>query len=970
MAITAVIKKFSLTLSMLVAMLGLLVIVGWHLHSTLLIQVYPDFLPMQYNTALGFIFSGLAIIALQSSRIRLAQIFSVTVLLIGGLTLWQIVTGLNLHIDQLFMQHYVVVKTDTPGRMAPNTALCFLLSGFTVLVFTLPLSAKVKGLVHDILPSAIVALALMALAGYILGLESAYGWGNLSRMAVHSSAGFFVLGLALFLLPVPGQKINVLPIVGLTLLALMLTLWQLLITSELAIKQGQVQQRAEQFRNALAINLKIETKAWQRMADRWEQHGGTPRLAWQSDALAYLSDREYLVVARYAADTQSIWMVRSEHVNASRVIEALPQNMCQTAASAPLKLISDPQLGALLIDVTPLRKAGRSDGCVVAITSLNREIDDARATISAKQFPLTILQAGDDRPVFSEASNGVWHAEAKLQEAGLNLIVRLIPTQQQLASGVLPTIVPIVGIALITLVLLSLYWPKTARKNAIVARGYQNRLQLESELRHQAIEMAPHAMVLVDQNGVIELINLQTEKIFGYARADLLGQSIDILLPERFRDQHPHHRGLFFKTPGSRAMGSGRDLYARRQDGTEFPVEVGLAPLPTPETGVIKVLASIVDISERKRSERLLLRSNQRFAMASEAAGLGFWGWNITTNTLEWDDEMFRLYGRQRTDGDLPYALWANNLHPDDRVMSEQILNDAVKGIRVFDTKFRILLPDGTIRHIQANASVTRDAEGNALEMFGINMDITKRILHEQRLIESAHELARINEELDHFAYVASHDLKSPLRGIDQLATWIAEDMGEALNSNTQEHLRLMRSRIKRMEMLLDDLLAYSRVGRADDAIVQVNTRELVANIFDLAADSEIHLILAENMPTLQTKKVPLELVFRNLIGNAIKHHHKTQGTITISARQIADGFEFEVSDDGPGIPPEHQQRVFAMFQTLKPRDEIEGSGIGLALVKKAVETMGGRIMLESDGQHGSTFRFTWPTINHEGEVA
>jgi len=659
-------------------------------------------------------------------------------------------------------------------------------------------------------------------------------------------------------------------------------------------------------------------------------------------------------------------MVRSEDVKASHVIKALPQNLCQTAASAPLKLMSDPQLGALLIDVTPLSKAGRSDGCIVAVTSLNREIDDARATINAKQFPLTILKAGDDRPVFGEASNGVWHAEAELQEAGLNLIVRLIPTQAQLASGMLPTIV---GIALVALVLLSLYWPKTARKNAIVALGYQNRLQLESELRHQAVEMAPHAMVLVDQNGVIEMVNLQTEKIFGYVRADLLGQSIDILLPERFRDQHPHHRGVFFKTPGSRAMGRGRDLYARRQDGTEFPVEVGLAPIPTPVVGVVKVLASIVDISERKQYEELLLKSNQRFAMASKAAGLGFWGWNITTNTLEWDDEMFRLYGRQRTDGDLSYTLWANNLHPDDRVMSEQILNDAVKGIRVFDAEFRILLPDGSIRYIKGNASVTRDAEGNALEMFGINMDITKRILHEQGLIKSANELARINEELDNFAYVASHDLKSPLRGIDQLATWIAEDMGDALNSDTQEHLQLMRSRIKRMEMLLDDLLAYSRVGRSDDAIVQVNTRDLVANIFDPTTTRKaIHLSIAADMPVLKTKKVPLELIFRNLISNAIRHHDKAQGTITISAHPISTGFEFEVKDDGPGIPPEHQQRVFAMFQTLKPRDEIEGSGIGLALVKKAVESVGGTITLKSNGQQGCAFCFTWPTTNNDKE--
>jgi signal transduction histidine kinase len=166
--------------------------------------------------------------------------------------------------------------------------------------------------------------------------------------------------------------------------------------------------------------------------------------------------------------------------------------------------------------------------------------------------------------------------------------------------------------------------------------------------------------------------------------------------------------------------------------------------------------------------------------------------------------------------------------------------------------------------------------------------------------------------------------------------------------------------------MLLDDLLAYSRVGRADDEIVEVNARELVQDIFASSANKDFRLILADDLPVLQTKKVPLELVFRNLIGNAIKHHDKAQGTIHITVRRATDGIEFEVKDDGPGIPLEHQQRVFAMFQTLKPRDEIEGSGIGLALVKKAVESMGGAITLESDGHQGCSFKFTWPTISHQ----
>lgn len=257
------------------------------------------------------------------------------------------------------------------------------------------------------------------------------------------------------------------------------------------------------------------------------------------------------------------------------------------------------------------------------------------------------------------------------------------------------------------------------------------------------------------------------------------------------------------------------------------------------------------------------------------------------------------------------------------------------------------------------NTLLDQKVSQRTLELSTVNQEL----LTAKNILEvNIAELTQVNYELANFAYASSHDLKSPLRGIDQLATWITEDLGDNLNPGTQEHLRLMRSRIKRMEMLLDDLLAYSRVGRSKDDIVEVNTRALLEDIFDLTASgAAIKLILADDLPVLRTKKVPLELVFRNLIGNAIKHHDKPQGTITISGRAIGDAFEFTVQDDGPGIPLEHQERVFAMFQTLKPRDQIEGSGMGLAIVKKAVETSGGSISLESDGKHGCTFRVVWP---------
>jgi signal transduction histidine kinase len=232
----------------------------------------------------------------------------------------------------------------------------------------------------------------------------------------------------------------------------------------------------------------------------------------------------------------------------------------------------------------------------------------------------------------------------------------------------------------------------------------------------------------------------------------------------------------------------------------------------------------------------------------------------------------------------------------------------------------------------------------------------------EQRVIKRTAELTRTIQDLDQFAYVASHDLKTPLRAIDSLASWIAEDAGDLLPEASQEHLRKLRGRVKRLEGLLNDLLAYSRAGREHEERQQINTRKLVNYIAQMIEPPpEFEIIAAPDLPILLTNRVPLETVLRNLISNAINHHHRDQGKVFVSAREAGDWVEFRVEDDGPGIAPIFHERIFGMFQTLRPRDEGEGSGMGLALVKKIVENFGGKVGIISTEGDGSIFWFTWP---------
>lgn len=232
----------------------------------------------------------------------------------------------------------------------------------------------------------------------------------------------------------------------------------------------------------------------------------------------------------------------------------------------------------------------------------------------------------------------------------------------------------------------------------------------------------------------------------------------------------------------------------------------------------------------------------------------------------------------------------------------------------------------------------------------------------ELQVDERTKELRRSNQDLDQFAYIASHDLKAPLRAIDHLSTWLLEDVGHLLPDRSHEHLEKMRSRIKRMEGLLDDLLTYSRAGRFRGEAASVDIRELVARVIETVSPPEGFAVHVDGeLPILYTYSAPLETVLRNLVNNAIKHHDQANGNIRISARMMDEMVEFSVSDDGPGIDPAFHDRIFQMFQTLRPRDQVEGSGIGLAVVDKIVTSVGGTVSLESSSGKGATFHFTWP---------
>jgi signal transduction histidine kinase len=278
---------------------------------------------------------------------------------------------------------------------------------------------------------------------------------------------------------------------------------------------------------------------------------------------------------------------------------------------------------------------------------------------------------------------------------------------------------------------------------------------------------------------------------------------------------------------------------------------------------------------------------------------------------------------------------------------------------------------------VGSSAKVKRLVTRRTMQLVEVNEELNKEI---NERLKAEKELQRLNEtleqrvairtaeaerhvaELEQFAYVASHDLKAPLRGIANLAAWLEEDLRDILTEATREQLDLLRDRVQRMNALIEGLLEYSRIGKAANPMANVDTGELLAEVIDsLSPPDGVIVDVAENMPTLYTDRLHLYQVFSNLIGNSIKHGNDGQGHIEVTAHDQGEYYEFTVADDGTGIAPEYHDKIFKMFQTLTVNDYGGNTGIGLALIKKIVQEHGGSITVESEEGSGATFRFSWP---------
>jgi PAS domain S-box-containing protein len=521
------------------------------------------------------------------------------------------------------------------------------------------------------------------------------------------------------------------------------------------------------------------------------------------------------------------------------------------------------------------------------------------------------------------------------------------------------------------------WWLASAQASGFAPSPNPGELLIQAQQERQRLEallqQMPIGLVILEMpNGRVAFTNQAVQTILGD-----LARSV-----EQFADyeQYPIYtaagrRYTLEELPIYRAMQHGQvvvgeEVKLPRDDGSWLYLSVDASPIRDTAGQILAGLLSFVDISARKATEAALRQSEERYRELFENANDLIYTLDLEGRLLSLNRVGERITGYRREE--LIGQSIGPLIVPEYVEPMRQVLRRKLAGEPVTNYEIELITQDGRRVPLEISSRLIWE-NGVVVGIQGTGRDITERkryvqALHdlnetlERRVAERTAELEQRNAELDQFAYVASHDLKAPLRAISHLAGWAIEDAGETLSPASQEHLTKLRNRARRMERLLDDLLAYSRVGRVRHSPEVVKVADLLTDIWEtLNPPATFTMQLHEPLPVLLTERVPLEMVLRNLIANAIQHHHRAQGQIAISAIEQEQVVEFAVRDDGPGIDAQYHGRIFEMFQTLRSPDQGEGSGMGLALVRKIVDANGGKITLASAPGAGATFSFTWP---------
>jgi PAS domain S-box-containing protein len=481
------------------------------------------------------------------------------------------------------------------------------------------------------------------------------------------------------------------------------------------------------------------------------------------------------------------------------------------------------------------------------------------------------------------------------------------------------------------------------------------------------LEFMPVAFVRLSPKGIVENVNSAARQMLSESDRTLLGVPFSNFVK-------PEDLGIYFGRIKSGATKNSLSNFELRMVGAknrEFHAHIQVEPKFEPADKFSHWHLAIFDVSEARLQNLLLKEVHEQLQLAAQAAELGVWNYDLASGTAKWNTHLYRLLGLEPREGTEDGNRFFEFIHPEDRDGSIASITTVINGTEDhIKEEFRIVRADGKIRWLAARGRIYRDENGRPARISGINYDITERKNAEEtvrlaqlQLTMQLAETERVNEELSQYAYAVSHDLKGPLRAIRNYAEFLYEDLADTLTGDQKKYLEGLKTAVDQGDNLINDLLNLSRIDRVPLEMEAGDVPGTVAEVRSLLAlPAEVEITVEMKWPDFSVDRTLLKQILQNLISNGVKFNERNPKRIEISWQAApGDTIDIFVRDNGIGIEPQYREQIFRIFQRLHTDRDYEGTGIGLAIVQKATNKLGGSVRLESEPGKGSTFILRLP---------